>query len=77
MAASRRRTTGRWIAAITVAQLREFLDLLPDWDQLTIGLNAIVLDAEQDAVGWCSPGVVAVCSWEADLWWDQGVSILG
>src|SRR3954468_3761621 len=56
---------------ITVAQLREFLDLLPDWDQLTIGLDAIVLDGEQDAMGWCSPGVVAVCAWEADLWWDQ------
>src|SRR4051794_17286450 len=56
---------------ITVAQLREFLYLLPDWDQLTIGLDAIVLDAEQDAMGWCTPGVVAVCAWEADLWWDH------
>ena len=56
---------------ITVAQLREFLDLLPDWDQMTIGLDAIVLDTEQDAMGWCSPGVVAVCAWEADLWWDE------
>lgn len=56
---------------INVAQLREFLDLLPDWDQMTIGLDAIVLDTEQDAMGWCSPGVVAVCAWEADLWWDQ------
>ena len=59
---------------ITVAQLREFLELLPDWDQLTIGLDAIVLDSERDeadAMGWCSPGVVAVCAWEADLWWDD------
>jgi hypothetical protein len=55
---------------ITVAQLREFLELLPDWDELTIGLDAIVLDSEQDAMGWCGPGVVAVCAWEADLWWD-------
>jgi len=56
---------------ITVAQLREFLDLLPDWDQLTIGLEAIVLDNADDAMGWCSPGVVAVCAWEADLWWEE------
>jgi hypothetical protein len=38
---------------------------------MTIGLDAIVLDTEQDAMGWCSPGIVAVCAWEADLWWDQ------
>jgi hypothetical protein len=56
---------------VTVAQLREFLALLPDWDQLTVGLNAIVLDGEQDAMGWCAPGAVAVCAWEADLWWEE------
>jgi len=57
---------------ITVAQLREFLELLPDWDELTIGLDAIVLDTcREDAMGWCSPGVVAVCAWEADLWQED------
>src|SRR3954466_8810769 len=55
---------------ITVAQLRQFLEMLPDWDQLTSGLDSIVLDTDQgDAMGWmgwCSPGVLAVCAWEAD-----------
>jgi hypothetical protein len=58
---------------ITVAQLRAFLDLLPDWEDLTVGLEAIVLDtAWGSTMGWCSPGVVAVCAWEADLWWRDG-----
>lgn len=57
---------------VTVGQLRTFLRLLPDWDELTVGLDAIVLDdGDQGCMGWCSPGVVAVCAWERDLWWHD------
>src|SRR3954451_817997 len=56
---------------ITIAQLRAFLDLLPIWDEVAVGLDAIVLDGAQDAMGWCSDGVVAVCAWEHDLWWQD------
>src|SRR3954462_6698373 len=53
---------------ITIAQLRAFIALLPAWDEVAIGLDAIVLDSATDCAGWCGPGVVAVCAWDADLW---------
>lgn len=57
---------------ITIAQLRTFIALLPDWDEVAIGLDAIVLDSAEDCAGWCAPGVVAICAWYANLWdwWD-------
>lgn len=53
---------------ITIGQLRSFIALLPDWDEVAIGLDAIVLDSATDCDGWCGPGVVAVCAWQQDLW---------
>jgi hypothetical protein len=49
--------------------IHQFLSILPDWTELSKGLNAIVL-----APGYCGlegyhlPGVVHVCAWEDDLW---------
>ena len=53
---------------ITIAQLRTFIRLLPDWDEVAIGLDAIVLDSADDCAGWCAPGVVAICGWDHNLW---------
>jgi hypothetical protein len=53
---------------ITIAELRRFLTLLPDWDEVAVGLDAIVLDSADDCAGWCGPGVVAICAWQHDLW---------
>src|SRR3954452_2798058 len=53
---------------ITIAELRRFLALLPDWDEVAVGLDAIVLDSATDCAGWCGPGVVAVYAWDHDLW---------
>src|SRR4051812_21131143 len=53
---------------ITIAELRRFIALLPDWDEVAIGLDAIVLDSATDCAGWCGPGVVAICAWDHDLW---------
>ena len=53
---------------ITIAQLRTFIELLPDWDEVAIGLDAIVLDSDTDCAGWYAPGVVAICAWHHDLW---------
>ena len=48
-----------------------FIKLLPDWAELSRGLNAIVLaPGERNTNGWHTPGVVGVCAWEADLWID-------
>lgn len=53
---------------ITIAQLRRFIALLPDWDEVAVGLDAIVLDTADDCAGWCGPGVVAICAWDRELW---------
>jgi hypothetical protein len=51
---------------VTISQLRRFLALLPDWDDIAIGLDAIVLDEwRSDAMGWYDDGVVALCAWPA------------
>lgn len=63
---------------VTIAQLRRMLDLLPDWDEAAVGLNAVVLDEGGDGMGWHEPGVVAICAWEHDLWWtDAHASFVG
>jgi hypothetical protein len=54
---------------VTIKQLRELLNLLPDWDEVAGGLDAIVLDTGRDYMGWHLDGVVAVCAWEQGLWW--------
>jgi hypothetical protein len=55
---------------ITIKQLRAFIETLPNWDEVAIGLNAIVLDDADGCMGWYQQGVVAICAWEHDLWWD-------
>jgi hypothetical protein len=57
---------------LTVPQLRSFVALLPDWDEVAAGLDAIVLDEGRDCMGWHDNGVVAVCAWEQGLWWEDG-----
>lgn len=54
---------------LTIGQLREAIALLPDWDELAVGLDAVVLDRGGGEMGWYRLGVVAVCAWEHDLWW--------
>jgi hypothetical protein len=53
---------------LTIALLREFLALLPVWDEVAVGLDAIVLDSAIDCMGWHYMGVVAICSWPRQLW---------
>ena len=48
--------------------VEKFIGLLPDWEELSRGLDAIVLDAgDEDCLGWHDHGVVAVCAWERQL----------
>jgi hypothetical protein len=47
----------------------DFLRLLPGWERLSEGLNAILLaSGNVRCDGWYRPGVVAVCAWERGLW---------
>lgn len=55
--------------------IETFIRLLPDWDELSRGLNAIVLaPGERTTDGWHQRGVVHICAWEADLWIDYAKS---
>ena len=48
--------------------LIDFISILPDWSELAVGLNAVLLAPEGDADGWYRPGVVAVCAWPRRVW---------
>lgn len=54
---------------LKIREVAEFIRLLPDWSELSQGLNAVVLaPGHPDYGGWHVPGVVAVCAWERELW---------
>ena len=51
------------------SDIYRFLEMLPDWKNLAVGLNAIVLaPGDYSADGYHVPGVVHVCAWTAGLW---------
>ena len=51
------------------SEVGRFLALLPDWDELSRGLNVVLLGrGNRQADGWYHPGVVALCAWERELW---------
>jgi hypothetical protein len=66
----RRRPREGYRHLITIKQLRAFIECLPNWEEVAIGLNAIVLDDGDDdgCMGWYQQGVVAICAWDHDLW---------
>lgn len=46
-----------------------FLELLPEWEVLSQGLDAIVLATGDDGSdGWYDTGIVGICAWERELW---------
>jgi hypothetical protein len=48
--------------------VHRFVGLLPDWDELSQGLNAIVLaPGSPRLLGYHRPGLVALCAWERTL----------
>ena len=53
------------------ADIERFISLLPNWRRLSQGLNVILLDrGDGDCAGWHRPGVVAICAWERELWYE-------
>ena len=44
-----------------------FIELLPDWDELSRGLDAIVLAPGDECMGWYADGVVALCAWPREI----------
>jgi hypothetical protein len=44
----------------------KFLQILPNWEELNIELDAIILAEGGGSDGWYSNGVLAICAWEKD-----------
>ena len=66
----RRRPREGFKHVLTTPDIYRFLDLLPDWNTLAVGLNAIVMSRgsnEHDGL-YCRDGVVWLGAWPAGLW---------
>jgi hypothetical protein len=65
----RRRPGDSYRHLLRKQHIHDFIGLLPDWHDLSEGLDAIVLaPGESNLDGWHTTGVVAVCAWPTGLW---------
>lgn len=52
--------------------LEQFVDILPEWKELSKGLNAVVLaPGRGGCMGWHRRGVVGICAWDRELAWEE------
>jgi hypothetical protein len=48
--------------------VERFIDLLPHWEDISQGLDVILLDhGRYDRDGWYDCGVLAICAWEVEM----------
>lgn len=60
---------------VTVGDVRKFLELLPEWDELACGLKAIsIYEGGHGWMGMSNPGVVVITAWEKGLWWSNAAA---
>lgn len=69
---------------VSPTDITAFLNLLPQWRELSIGLQRVVLSTDMSCLGWHRPGTVAICPWEEYCtvvlypeYYDEHASILG
>ena len=49
--------------------IHDFIGILPDWNKISVGLDAIVLaPGNWDAFGYHARGVVHICAWDENVW---------
>ncbi len=66
-AIDRRRPGPGYRHVLKKRDIERFVGLLPDWSELSLGLNVVQLAPGRPTYdGWHRPGVVAVCAWEID-----------
>ncbi len=54
---------------LTKKDLARFIAILPEWEELSKGLHAVILaPGDLYADGWCNARAVAVTAWERDYW---------
>ena len=48
----------------------DFIEIVPEWDALSCGLNAVLLAAGEKGVdGWHNPaGIIGLCAWDRGMW---------
>jgi hypothetical protein len=69
VAVDRKRPGNGYRHVLNKGDIYRFIEILPDWDSLAVGLNAIVLaPGRYDADGYHIPGAVHVCAWESERW---------
>ncbi len=48
--------------------LERFIAIIPDWNQLSIGINVLILArGNERCFGWHRPGLVALCAWDREI----------
>ena len=54
---------------LTKKDILEFIEIVPEWDELSTGLDAVLLaPGEYDLDGWYDDGVIGICAWNRDIW---------
>jgi hypothetical protein len=54
---------------LTKKDILEFIEIVPEWDELSTGLNAVLLaPGENNLDGWYGDGVIGICAWDRDIW---------
>jgi hypothetical protein len=51
--------------------VERFVELIPDWGELSAGLHWVVLAADTSCMGYHRSGEIAVCAWRAELWHED------
>lgn len=73
-ATDRRRPGVGYRHVLKKRDVERFVGLLPDWKELSVGLNVIQLaPGGTTCDGWHRPGIVAVCAWAI----DQAIEMCG
>jgi hypothetical protein len=73
VAIDRKRPGEGYKHVLNKSDIYRFLELLPDWNTLAVGLNAVVLAPGRDRWdgGYFNLGVVCLYAWEAGLWCER------
>ena len=61
-----------WRHLIRKKDLSNFINILPEWNELSKGLDAIILaSGNYGMLGWHDYGVIGICAWDREIVWDD------
>jgi hypothetical protein len=68
LAIERQRPGAGYRHLLSTADVTTFIGILPNWDDLAVGLDAVLLaPGDPDAMGWCDSSRIAVCAWDREI----------